>query len=201
MKKILTVALLVASLTSCQKGHQNETTYQVNDATSKAEWKGSAPDHFHVGSFKVTGSLTTAHGTVKEGDFVIPIASIEDYDLPEPVKQQLLDDLKSPNFFNLAVHPNAQFHITSVTTYAKADTSAIAGANYLITGDFSMVGETHSITFPAKVSATADSLKTEAKFKINRTKWGMNIYSDPTQALYILPDINIHLDVRAAKKP
>ncbi|GAB2685306.1 hypothetical protein GCM10027037_03490 [Mucilaginibacter koreensis] len=202
MKKILTLAVLAASFTSCKNENLNkETTYTVNETSSKAEWKGSARDHYHVGSFKVTGELTTsAKGTVTDGYFLIPIASIEDYDLPEPTRQVLLEDLKSENFFSLAMHPNAGFHITKVEPYTQVDTAAVAGANYLITGDFRMVGQTHSMSFPAKITATADSLTTEAKFKLDRTKWGMNIYTDPTKQLYIYPEVNIHLTVKSAKK-
>lgn len=202
MKKILTVAVLALALASCKKENSTRvTTYAVNESTSKAEWKGSATDHFHVGSFKVTGELTTSSkGIVNDGYFLIPIASIEDYDLADPIRQVLLEDLKSENFFNLVMHPNAGFHITKVETYTQTDANAVIGANYLITGDFRMVGQTHSMSFPAKITTSADSITTEAKFNLDRTKWGMNIYSDPSKDLYIYPDVNIHLMVKAAKK-
>jgi polyisoprenoid-binding protein YceI len=200
MKRILPLALMITTLLSCNKKDQQANTCQVDETASTAEWKGSAPDHFHVGSFKVTGKLNaTGDGHVSSGDFTIPIASIEDFDLQEPVKTELLNDLKSANFFNLAVHPNASFHITKMAPYTGADTSAIAGANYLVTGDFTMIGNTHSLTFPAKITTTENGISTEAKFKLDRTQWDMNIYSDPTQRLYILPDVNIHLKVYAAK--
>lgn len=196
MKQFLSVAAIVL-LASCSQ--QKSTTYNVNESLSKLEWKGSAKDHFHVGSFKVTGALQAdGNGNVNGGDFIIPIASIEDYDLQEPVKKVLLDDLKSPNFFNLVLHPNATFHVTKVTPYSTTDTSAVAGANFMLTGDFSMVGQTHSVSFPAKINTNANGISAEAKFNLDRTKWGMNIYSDPTKGLYILPDVNIHLNIQTA---
>ncbi|MFD0792723.1 YceI family protein [Mucilaginibacter litoreus] len=201
MKKLLSIAMAASMLAACQKSNDTiSTTYTVNDAVSKAEWKGSAPDHFHVGSFKVTGSLTaTDSGKLQTGDFIIPISSIQDYDLPDPVRQTLLADLRD-NFFKIALHPDAKFHLTGTAPYTKADTAAIAGANTLLTGDFTMLGQTHSISFPAKVSATADSINTEAKFDINRYQWGMNNYNDSTQKLYILPTVNIRLSVKAGIK-
>src|SRR5215217_5222127 len=201
MKKVFSMALLVAVLASCKKSDTKTTTYDVNSAISVAKWKGSALDHFHVGSFNVSGTLrSNGNGIIKEGSFVIPIASIENFDLQDPVKQELLNHLKSPDFFNMALHPNAEFTITKVTPYVKEDTAAITGANYLVTGDFTMVGETHSISFPAKITYNMDSLKTEATFKIDRTKWGMKSYSDPKQGLYILPDVDIHLNIKAGQK-
>jgi polyisoprenoid-binding protein YceI len=37
-----------------------------------------------------------------------------------------------------------------------------------------MVGKTKSVSFPAKISATADKLTLAAAFSIDRTEWGMN---------------------------
>lgn len=202
MKKMASIALLVATMVSCSKNKTEASFYEVNRATSVAEWKGAAPDHFHTGSFAVTGSVRcNGAGIIKDGSFVIPIASITNFDLPDPVKQDLLNHLKSPDFFNLALHPNAEFRITKVTPYSKADTTAIAGANYLVTGNFSMVGETHSINFPAKITTTKDSLKTEAVFKIDRTRWGMKSFTDPAKGLYILPNVDIHLNIQAGRIP
>lgn len=199
MKKIMSIALLVASMSACKKTHSQLNNYEVNSNTSSIQWKGSATDHFHVGSFDLNGNLTAVGTTVSGGDFTIPISSITNDDLPDPVKQKLLDDLKSVNFFNLVVYPQSKFHITAVVPYIGGDSSAVPGANYLVTGDFTMIGETHSQSFPAMISVTGDSLMIEAVFKLDRTKWGMNIYTDPTQALYIYPDVDISLHVRAGK--
>ena len=199
MKKLLSLAVLAATIVSCGTNEPKVANYKVNETVSKAEWKGSAPDHFHVGSFKVTGALTaTGNGKVTGGDFVIPISSIQDYDLPDPVRQTLLADLKSPNFFNLVTHPDAKFHVTKAEPFSTGDTTAVTGANYMLTGDFSMIGQTHSISFPVKVETDGNGLSADAKFSLNRKQWGMNIYSDPSKPLYILPDVNIHLTVRAA---
>jgi len=202
MKKLLPIAFLLLSMTACKKNNPKDIIYNVNGTTSKVEWKGSAPDHFHIGSFKLTGSLNTnSKGVINSGEFNIPISSIENYDLENPQKQVLLDDLLSDHFFNVLVHPNAKFRITEVRAYTTAVEGAIEGANYMITGDFSMLGKTNTITFPAKVNSAAESLITEAKFKIDRTKWGMNIYTDPAAQLYILPDVNISLNIHSSKTP
>ena len=201
MKKLLSIAASAIIIYSCTKNQPIKNNYLVNESASKAEWRGSAPDHFHIGSFKVTGSLiASSKGSISSGDFIIPVSSIQDYDLPDPVKQTLLDDLLSTNFFNVALHPNATFHITKVEAYSGNDTTAIPGANYKVTGDFSLIGQTHPISFPFKVAIAGDSLTAEATFALDRTKWGMNIYSDPAKPLYILPDINMHLSLHTAVK-
>jgi polyisoprenoid-binding protein YceI len=201
MKQLFFITLLIAAFSACKKsGQPTVTTYDVNSTTSKISWKGSASDHFHIGAFNLNGTvITNPDGTVKSGDFTIPVSSIIDFDLPDPARSQLLDDLKSINFFNVALNPDSKFHITSISPYTAVDTSAVSGANYLLTGDFTMVGETHPICFPASISLSGDSLKTEAKFKLDRTKWGMTIYNDPSKPLYIYPDVSIALHIRAAK--
>jgi len=200
MKKVfLLAACIVVLMTDCKKKNSDEKKYQINEATSRIQWLGSAPDHYHIGSFKLSGSLTAStQGVIKGGDFVIPISSIDDDDLPEPVKQQLLDDLKSAKFFNLAVHPTASFQITGVSAYTTTDTSAFPGSNYLLSGNFTMIGKTHPISFPAKITTSMDSIFANAKFSIDRTKWGMTVYDDPAQPLYILPEVKISLSIQAA---
>jgi polyisoprenoid-binding protein YceI len=200
MKKSLLTIMLIATLSACKKSVQEPLTYLVNNTTSKIGWKGSASDHSHIGSFDLNGTvITNPDGTVKSGDFTIPVASIMDYDLTDPAKQQLLDDLKSANFFKIATYPDTKFHITGIAPYMGTDTTAVQGANYLLTGDFTMTGETHKLSFPVKISQAGDSLKTEAKFKLDRTKWGMNIYNDPSKPLYIYPDVDISLNIRAGR--
>ncbi len=200
MKKLLTIIAIAMALTSCKKNEVQESSYEVNATTSKIEWKGSATDHSHIGAFSLKGTVTAKGQTIKSGSFSIPIASIMDYDLPDPAKTQLLNDLKSGNFFNVAMYPESGFNLTAIKPYSGNDTSAVSGANYLLTGDFTMIGQTHQVSFPAKIAFENDSLKTEAKFNLDRTKWGMNIYNDPSKPLYIYPNINISLHVRAAKE-
>ena len=194
------ILLSMALLTSCDQATIPPSSYTVNSATSRAAWKGSAPDHFHLGTFQVMGSLSlTSSGQLDAGNFRIPIASITDFDLPSPVKEQLLDHLKSPDFFNLLRYPEASFTLMQVRPYSGPSPAALPDANTLITGDFTLLGQTHSITFPGIVHATADSLRAEAALTIDRTKWGMTSYSDSTSTgLYILPQVSLQLSLQAA---
>lgn len=203
MKKPTTKWILQATilpvfliLTSCEKDSKKTEVYQVDEQASKIEWKGSAPDHFHVGSFKVTGEFKVkSNGEVKFGDFTIPISSIENFDLQEPVKKQLLDHLKSADFFDMAIHPNAKFQFVKSEPYTGNSAEAVDGANYLLTGNFTMLGQTYPISFPAKITMHKENLQVQATFKIDRTKWGMLMDSDPEKPLYILPNVNIKLNI------
>lgn len=190
----------LALLSSCDQINIPPSSYSVNRATSLVTWKGSAPDHSHIGSFQIMGTLSlTPNGQLEAGSFQIPIGSITDSDLASPAKDQLLDHLKSADFFNLLAYPEASFTITQVGTYRGPPPAALPGANTLITGDFTLLGQTHSITFPSIVTLTADSLRAQAVLTIDRTQWGMTRYSDSTATgLYVLPQVSLQLTLEAA---
>lgn len=184
--------IIFASLTACShKDAPLLTSFKIDEERSAVEWKGSAPTHFHRGAFNVSGDLQTdGKNKITGGDFTIPIASISNFDLTDPVeREQLLNHLKTDEFFNLAVHPKANFHITNVAPYSEAASSA----NTMITGDFTMIGQTHSIQIPAVITKEKDKISAEGSFKLNRLQWGMNSYNDPEKGLYILPDVDITL--------
>lgn len=181
--------------TACSdKDSDGNSRFKVDETYSAVEWKGSAPTHFHEGAFKVSGTIDLdANNKISAGTFTIPIASISNFDLTEPDKTTLLNHLKSSDFLNLALHPEAKFKITKVEDYAQEGTSM----NAKITGDFTLIGQTHSISFPARVLVTQNKLSAEGTLTFNRLQWGMNSFNDPNdpQALYILPDIKITLKI------
>ena len=200
MKTKVYVALMAISLfTACSNKDEviATTDFKADEETSTLEWKGSAPDHFHIGAFKVSGNLrTNGSGKITGGDFAIPIASISNFDLTDAAtREQLLNHLKSPDFFNVAVHPNAKFHITKVEPYSNTTSSA----NTMITGDFTMIGQTHSIQIPAVIKTENNKISAEGSFKLNRLQWGMNSFNDPEAELYILPDVDITLKLNFKK--
>jgi polyisoprenoid-binding protein YceI len=201
MKRIVITAMCTLILFGCSEKSIVKRDYVVDNAASTIEWKGSAPDHFHIGSFEVTGGFnTTGEGQIQNGEFVIPINSIQNFDLPDSIKPQLITHLLSPDFFNAVLYPEAKFKITQVQAYQGGDTSAIEGANYRIEGDFSMLGQTHPLSFAAKISNRGDTVRTEANLKIDRTKWGMNSYTDPKQPLHIFKDVNLNLEIIAVRR-
>lgn len=192
--KIYHCSFALLLLAACSKSKTTApTNFKVDEGQSAVEWKGSAPDHFHTGAFKVSGTFNTNDGgEVTAGSFSIPIASITNFDVTDPATQkQLLDHLKSPDFFNLAIHPDAVFRITKVENQQETTSSA----NVKVTGDFTMIGQTHPISFPATILKQGDQISVQGVFKLNRLQWGMNSFSDPQGTLYILPDVDITLKI------
>jgi polyisoprenoid-binding protein YceI len=204
MKSMMYAALIALTvLTSCTQKEKAAATdhtaaavttsrkFNINEHLSTIKWKGKAPDVQHTGAFAVSGSLQTDNkGNINSGHFTIPIASITNFDLSNPdVRNQLLNHLKSPDFFDVALYPNASFRITAVRPYTGTDT----GANTLIVGEFTMIGQTHSIEIPANIKMEQEKMTAEGHFIIDRLKWGMSHYSDPKANLYIFPEVEISL--------
>lgn len=88
--------------------------------------------------------------------------------------EKLTNHLKSPDFFDVNRFPKASFESTKILD--KED------GTVEITGDLTLLGKTNSVTFPATVSTDGD-LKLEAKFKIDRTKWGMDFGTDNVEKM------------------
>lgn len=191
MKTYLSVLVLMFAA-ACSKDKDN-VKFKVDETQSAVEWKGIASTHFHEGAFKVSGTVEmNDKNKVVAGNFTIPIASITNFDLEdEELREELLEHLQSSDFFNVAVHPNAKFKITKVEDYTEAGTSW----NTKITGEFTMLGQTRSINFPAEIGVSGDKISTIAAIKLNRLDYGMNKFSDPAGNLYILPDVYITLDI------
>ena len=209
MKAVFISAIVASFLWSSfdQEVLNKKQQYVLNEETSVVEWEGFMPGTSNVGSFAVKSEgLEAEGGRIKSGTFIIPIASIKNFNLPDQLKPQLLDHLKSPDFFNMALYPEATFTITKIVPYNKKDTTAVAattveGANYLVAGDFTMLGKTNPISFPARIQLDGQQLLTEAKFKLDRTRWGMKYASDPkAEGHYILPEVAIHLKVAGARQ-
>jgi polyisoprenoid-binding protein YceI len=204
MKNLIFATLFAAiPFASCKKDKHDDVKYEVNSNSSVALWRGSTSATSNNGSFDVSStSLVTNNNRVIKGSFVIPIVSVKNFNLPDNgTREMFLNHLKSADFFNLAMHPTATFELRDVQPYIGNGETAVAGANQFVTGDFSMIGKTLGLSFPAKIVFVNDSLKVEATFKLDRTKWGMNYSSDPALGEhYINKDVEIHLIVNAGKK-
>jgi polyisoprenoid-binding protein YceI len=194
---LLACMAIVLSLSSCDNDETEKTSYAINSESSLIEWKGAGNNIEHTGSFSVSGDeLQVEDNRIVGGTFNIPIASIQNFDLPEEVKPILLNHLQSADFFNMEVYPEAAFSITSVDPKLGTE-----GTNYVVKGKFTLIGITLPIEFPAKVSFSGNQLITEADFTIDRTEWGMDYAADPELGEHhIFPLVNIHLKVVGDKK-
>ena len=81
---------------------------------------------------------------------------------------KLTGHLKSEDFFSVEKHPTSTFTLTKVAPIVKAKAGQ---PNYTVTGNLSIKGITHPVTFPAVVKLSGDNAEATAKFEVDRTKW------------------------------
>ena len=77
---------------------------------------------------------------------------------------RLTGHLKSPDFFDVATHPQATFQTTSIVKDGDA---------YEVTGNLQLHGVTKSITFPAAIAVGNDQVVVNSEFFIKRFDFGI----------------------------
>lgn len=137
-------------------------TLKADPAASTIEFVGAKLTGDHKGDFKTFTGEATVAGTVPSSvKFSIDTTSVTSD------AEDLTTHLKSPDFFDVAKFPKAEFASTKIEAKAAGD------ANYEITGDLDLHGVKKSITFPAKITVDDRGAKGTAEFKINRKDFGI----------------------------
>ncbi len=198
--------------------------YTVDAASSSVSWIGSKPVGKHNGSIPVrNGSIKVENGDIVGGSVIIDVAGIQNDDLADDSTMQakLVGHLKSPDFFAADEFPTAEFVVTSVEPYttaeavedkeeiefeykpASASEHMIASPTHKITGNLTMRGTTLSVSFPANVSMENGTIRAQAKFNIDRTRWGLKYGEEATitekaKDKFIYNTVNVGFDLVAS---
>jgi polyisoprenoid-binding protein YceI len=116
--------------------------------------------------------------------------------------EKLHPHLLSGDFFDADKFSTAKFEITKVEPYKanSSDTSIVSGANFNVSGNFTLKDVTKNITFPARIDLDDNTLKAKGNFDIDRTQWKMNYGNDKTLGdKFISEKVNIELNLEARK--
>ncbi|HYF02285.1 MAG TPA: YceI family protein [Patescibacteria group bacterium] len=179
-------------------------TFIVDTAASRIRFTGHGIGKNHPGTFKLTnGTVAIQDDAITGGSFTIDIKSMQLEQQEGPIQSQLRPHLMSGDFFDAEKFGTAKFEITGVTPYSpgSSDTSVVEGANFNVSGNFTLKGTTKNITFPARIDLDANTLKARGNFDIDRRQWQMNYGNDKTLGdKFISETVNIELDLRAVKQ-
>lgn len=145
--------------------------FEIESAQSNIEWTGRKVTGAHNGTVDIqAGELSLTDGKLSGGNFVIDTTSIKILDITDPATNaQFAGHLFSEDFFSTENFPRASFVITR-TDHQKND-------SYLITGDLTIKGITHPVTFPADVHFANDAVTASGKIIIDRTHYEMKFRS------------------------
>lgn len=154
-----------------------QITLDVSKKDSQLQWSGSpllgSP---HEGTLQIaSGSITLSEQKlITNGKIVIDMNSLKNTDIKdEQGARDLVDHLKSEDFFAVTQYPQATFELTEMV--ALFPFTQIR--KYSISGKLTIKGITHNIKFPATITDTPKGLQLEARFFIDRTKWNVNYNS------------------------
>jgi len=175
------------------------TTYQVDPDASSIGWKGEKIASSHQGHVGVkSGSVTVGDdGQVTGADITIDMTAMTNDDIKRPGGgDRLVGHLKSDDFFGVTSYPTASFSLTGAAAATGAD-----GSTHTLTGDLTIKGQSHSVSFPGTISVADDKATASGTLTIDRTKWGIRYGSgsfvDNLGDRAILDDITLTIAIQA----
>lgn len=164
--------------------------YAFSQAGSKVEWTGAKITGKHDGSFEAfTGTVNLVDGAPEKSSVTVEI----DTTTLKSDPQQLVDHLKSKDFFDVQKFPKAKFTSTAIKAGGEK------GATHTVTGNLELHGVTKGITFPATIKVEGDDVKVNAEFVINRKDFNLVYPGKPNDL--IKDDVAIKLTIDAKKAP
>jgi polyisoprenoid-binding protein YceI len=143
----------------------------IDKKVSMMTWKCSmvlAGKGGHTGYVSLAnGELTLEKGQLVGGAVEVDMNTIADEF--HRSDNNLINHLKDPDFFDVGKFPTASFAITKV---GPAENGTIN-----ITGNLTIKGIAHPVTFPAKIDAGDRALSANGKVTIDRTQWDVRYRS------------------------
>lgn len=166
MKKLFSFTiLLLATIFMMAFNPIKEDVYTVDIANSSIGWSAKKVGGGHTGTVKITeGSLVYNGKSLQKGVFLMDMSSITSDNA------RVTTHLKSPDFFSAEKNPSSKFEITKVSAAGKERVS--------ITGNLTIKGITHPLTFPATVKQGKDVVVAVASgIRVDRTKYDIKFRS------------------------
>lgn len=186
-----------ASENSVSSSVKNGKQFEIDIKESIVEWKGSNSigTNTHTGYVHISkGELIIENDQLMGGTAEIDMNTIEDEN--HQSNSGLINHLKDPDFFDAEKFPFSTIAIT------KAE--SITMENKQITGNLTIKGITHPVTFLAKMEIKNGIVKIDGNLVIDRTKWGVRYKSgkfyDNLADGAISDSIEFHINIVAKNK-
>lgn len=166
--------------------------YSIDTKGSVITWKGSMQigANGHTGYVYISkGELIVDNGELTGGKVEVDMNTIADE--KNDGNNDLVAHLKNADFFDVEKFP--------VTTIVLTNVESVHGENKRITGDLTIKGTTHPVTFLSKVEIQDGIAKMNGQLVIDRTKWDVryksgkfyDLLADQTISDFISFDVKI----------
>lgn len=180
-----------ASASSLSLHVGNEKYFMIDTKESVVTWKGS-----YLSTGENTGYVNISKGElmIEKGQLVGGTVDV-DMNTIENKDHNLIKHLKDPDFFDVKKFPFSTIVITKVELTNEE--------NKKVTGNLTIKGITHPVTFPAKMNVEGGIVKANGKLVIDRTKWnvryGSGKFYDIVANDIISDSIEFHIKIVAKK--
>ena len=186
-----------ASASFVSWGHVGNEKYVIIDTKeSVVTWKGSMliGPNSHTGYVYISeGELMIDNGQLVGGTVEVDMNTIEDENHGRD--NGLIKHLKDPDFFDVKKFP--------ISTIVLTKAASTTDENKKVTGNLTIKGITHPVTFPAKIEVKDGIVKMNGKLIIDRTKWDVRYNSgkfyDNLADETISDSIEFHVKIIAKK--
>ncbi|HEY0740867.1 MAG TPA: YceI family protein [Chryseosolibacter sp.] len=162
---LLTASVLVSS--------RSVTTnrYVIDNQQSVVAWTGTmafSDKGSHTGYVNISkGELIVENEQLTGGLVELDMTTIADKEHGR--ENGLVEHLRSPDFFDVEKFPVSTFEITHVVT--------ASGQYPKVTGNLTIKGITHPVTFPAQIEVKNGVVNASGKLVIDRTLWDVRYKS------------------------
>lgn len=172
----------------------DEKYIKIDKKESVVTWKGSSVEGAHTGYVYISkGELMIENGELMGGTVAVDMSTIEGDD--HRSDNNLINHLKDPDFFDVKKFPLSTIVITEVETI-NVETKKV-------TGNLTIKGITHPVSFPANMEVNDGIVKANGKLVIDRTKWDVRYNSgkfyDNLADKTISDSIEFHIKIVAKK--
>jgi len=166
MKKSISILSLITGMILLTAFNPaKDDIYIVDVDRSTIEWSAKKVGGGHVGTVKIAeGKLIFSGKSLKNGNFQMNMASITSDNA------RVTTHLKSDDFFSAEKNPLSKFEITKIISSGPD--------RLMITGNLSIKGFTHPVTFPATVKQQKGVVVAVASgIRVDRTKYDIKFRS------------------------
>lgn len=147
------------------------TEYVVEKSKSTVNWNGKKVTGEHYGTVDLkSGKIEFNDNEIISGIIELQMNTIVNQDIEnESSNAKLVAHLKSDDFFSVENHP--------VSIFVLKNAKHKSGNDYSFTGDLTIKGITHPVTFDAEIDVTDSQLKAKGEIEVDRTLYDIKFRS------------------------
>jgi len=170
MKKLILSLLAVAAVSLAFNQPVEKKAVKIDVSKSELNWTGYKVVGKHYGNVNLkSGTLEFDGNKLIGGMFEVDMTTIDCSDLSGGSKERLVNHLKSDDFFSVDTYKTVNFKLTSATRKAKNQ--------YEVSGNLTIKGATHPVSFTANFEKVAGGTKATADLVIDRTLYDVKYRS------------------------